>query len=648
MSSEPSVKIWPEALLATANVWRSVQALYEPAPERHAGEWALAERVLPIGTAEPGPFKVSRTPYMVPFLQACSSDQYKEVTLITGTQQAKTDNVCNVMGHVLQDRPSPLVYYAPTKDFVEQTFEPRFVAMVDSSEVLRGRMARGKRERLPMKRFGGIKVRLGWTGSASSLAGDPARKVFVDELDLMELNDKRHGDPLERAHARHTTFVDGQTIVTSTPTLGRVEVQAHPETGLFHWEPSKDVQSPIWQRWQEGTRHQWMLPCPECETPFFPRLELMRYAEDVRPQEIREVFLECPHCKRQIAEHEKDALFEKAVALAPGQTLVDGKVVGTAPNVRRFSLAVSGLFSPWRSWLVAVQRYREAIVAGDTKRQQAIVNTEFGELYGFTGEIAHWQDVKDRCEVPLQRGVMPADARVLVCSVDIQKRRMIYGVRAFGPGMSSWAIELGELWGETEFDSAWVALSQLLGRTWDGMPISCMFVDSGYRPGSKESRPTNQIYKFCRQHVGRAWPTKGHDHQEKPLKPSKIDMTLDGKVLKDALELWHIDTDFFKSWLHARLTWPVDQPGRWLVHEGAPDDYYKQLVAEVRVAVGSKSSWVTLRSENHFLDVEAMNVAAAFRLNLHIAMPQFRVGGLSTAAAPTKRRVLSKGVSGGN
>lgn len=577
--------------------------------------------MLPPGSAEPGPFNSWRTPYVVPFLKACSSQRYKEVVLITGTQQSKTDSVCNVMGHLLQDRPSPLVYFAPTKDFVEQTFEPRFVAMVDSSAVLRGRKARGKRERLTMKRFGGIKVRFGWTGSPASLAGDPARKVLVDELDLMDLNDPKHGDPLERAHARHSTYVDGQTIVTSTPTLGTVEVEEHPQTKLLHWKKSDDVQSPIWNRWQEGTRHQSFVICPDCETPFFPRRELLVYAQDVPPGELTEVFLGCPHCGRAIAESEKDGLLEKVVALAPGQTVVAGETVGPDPKGRRWSLAVSGLLSPWRSWLVAIQRYLEAKAAGDTKRVQAITNTEFGELYALSGEAPEWKSVANLRHA-YHFDEVPSGVRVLTCGVDVQKDRLYYAVRGWGAAFESWLIRHGEIHGETEHDLVWDELDAMLKAAIGEKRIRLALIDSGYRPGDPWRRPDNQIYKFARPRAGRVAATKGHDTQDKPVRASKIDIKWNGKLIKNGLQIWHLDTDYFKTWIHARFEWPPDQAGGFHLAAETTDDYCKQVTAEAKVATESgRVAWTPVRKANHYFDCEVLNVAAAHILNVHVLRP---------------------------
>ncbi len=55
------------AFVAMLKNWR---ASASPPRRRTPDEWADAERVLPKGSAEPGPFRSKRTPYMIPLQRA--------------------------------------------------------------------------------------------------------------------------------------------------------------------------------------------------------------------------------------------------------------------------------------------------------------------------------------------------------------------------------------------------------------------------------------------------------------------------------------------------------------------------------------------------------------------------------------------------
>jgi phage terminase large subunit GpA-like protein len=90
-------------------------------------------------------------------------------------------------------------------------------------------------------------------------------------------------------------------------------------------------------------------------------------------------------------------------------------------------------------------------------------------------------------------------------------------------------------------------------------------------------------------------------------------------VIKAGLQIWHLDTDYFKTWLYSRFEWPEDQPGGFHLASDTTDEYCMQMTAEAKVAKPSgQTTWVRLRKDNHYLDAEALNVAAAHILQVHL------------------------------
>ena len=130
-----------------------------------------------------------------------------------------------------------------------------------------------------------------------------------------------------------------------------------------------------------------------------------------------------------------------------------------------------------------------------------------------------------------------------------------------------------------------------------------MAVDTGYQ--------TERGYQFCRHHRGVAIATKGHDTLDKPFYKSLIEVNVRGQLLKSGLSLWHFNTDQAKSFIHARIEWPLDQPGGWWLPEDVSEDYCQQLVSEARtVNAQGKAVWVRLKKDNHYLDAEALAYVA--------------------------------------
>jgi phage terminase large subunit GpA-like protein len=543
-----------------------------------------------------------------------------------GAQQGKTAGLFNIMGQRLDDAPVPMLYVGPTKSNVDRVIEPQLTAMLRSVPELWANTDHSRKAQKLSKMVKGVSVRLAWAGSPTELASQPAHTVFVDEIDRMEAI-PGEGDPVSLAEARTTNYAGGRIIITSTPTEGNVDVEKHPQTGIEHWKVSapEDVLSAVWKLWQEGTRFEYAVPCPDCHEYFIPRLRWLKWPEKATPRvALREARLLCPNCGTLIDDSAKEAMNAAGQFLAPGQKVVDGEVVGDPPDADTASFWVSGLMSPWVTWGRRAANFISATRSGDQARIRASINLGFGELYSFKGEAIPADAVRKNCTASYKSGAVPADVRLLTCGVDTQVRKLVYSVRGWGYAMESWLIESGEIFGETDQPHVWSELAELLERTWggrddrpEGFRIRRMGIDSGYRPGDKWRRPDNVIYQFCRQYH-RAVPTKGRDRLNKPLQPSLIDVTLRGVVYKQGLMLWHLDTDYWKSWLAARLTWPEDEPGRWWVPEDVTDDYCLQVTAESRVVKASgRPVWVRVRPENHFLDCEVINAAMAQSLGVH-------------------------------
>ncbi|MDQ5975932.1 MAG: hypothetical protein QG661_3141 [Actinomycetota bacterium] len=539
-----------------------------------------------------------------------------------GSQMGKTASLLNIIGHKLDDDPAPVLYIGPTKSNVDGVIEPQVEQMLRSARSLWSKTLKGRKAQKLIKRVSGVTLRLAWAGSPTELASQPAHTVLVDEVDRMEPI-PGEGDPVSLAEARIATYPDGRLIITSTPTVGNASVSKNPESGIEHWDVAapEDVPSAVWRLWQEGTRWELSAPCPECKAYFVPRFKLLTWPEGCSPRKaLKEARLACPNCGSMLEDKHRSAMIAASAFVAPGQRVEDGVVIGDPPEADTATFWASGLLSPWMSWGQRAAEWLRASRSGDPSRVQVALNTGFGELYRVGADAPAWESVRALC-APYESGQVPSGVKAITCGVDVQKNRLVYAVRGWGTdNADSWLIESGEIWGETELEAVWERLSELLERDFDGHRIRRMAIDTGYRPGDKWKRPDNMVYAFCRANQARTMATKGRDSQSKPLSPSLIDVTVRGKLLKRGLQLWHLDSDYFKSWVHTRLQWPIDQPGAWRVPQDITDDYCQQITAEARVVKSSgRVTWVRIRKDNHFLDCEALNAAAAHSLGVHRA-----------------------------
>jgi phage terminase large subunit GpA-like protein len=560
-----------------------------PPPERDAGQWAEDCRHLPPDSPEPGPFRVSRTPYMRDIYAAFADDRYKTVIGVMGAQMGKTEAVFNVLGWSLDDRPIPCMYVGPTEKQVRSISNDRLAKMLRSTSGLWEKLEKGQRNKVSEKFIAGVRLGFAWAGSATELASHPVGLVMVDERDRMVNTDE--GDPVTLATARTKNYQRGTVGIFSTPTI--------------------EGASPIWSLFLEGTRMMWAWTCLHCESEFVPKLEYLRWPSGSTPGEAgaaATVF--CPHCGAEHTDADKHKL-ELTGRYLPHRVNRnnDLELDPDPPANNTASFWVSGLASPWQSFGDIAQRLVAAYATNDQDRIQAEINTYGGEIFKYRGEAPAWEEVAG-LKLPYARRSVPDGVQKITAGVDVQKYGIYYVVRGWGYMSESWLLDNGFIAGETEYDQVWTALGNVLDAEFDGRRIERAFVDSGYE--------TARVYEFVRRHGRGAFPTKGRDTMEKPVRLSKIEVNQRGRVKPSGLHLWNIHTDYFKSHVHSRIRWPIDQAGGFHIHEETEEDYCRQLVAESRVVKPSgKAVWIQHDKDNHYFDCEQLAFAAGYTLAVH-------------------------------
>lgn len=591
-------------------------------------EWGAANRVYGPHTGWPGQRDPYLTAYAVPFARAFTDARYRRVVMVTAAQSGKTETFLDIVGERLDNRPAPMLYVGPSKEFLTDQFEPRLRSLFEQSRSLQGKILGGidgKRQKRTLKRVNGTTLRLAHAGSSTALKSDPASMALVDEYDEMLKNVKEQGDPLGLVEARGDTYADFVAGITSTPSVGMIETEIDEETGLEFWKVVKpddidDLKSPIWRLWQEGTRHHWCWPCPHCGEFFVPRFSCLEWPKTATPLQARaEAFVRCPRNGCVIEERDKAKMNARGVYVAPGQAVSStGNVTGEPPETSTLSFWVSGLASPFVTFGARAETYLRALRSNESSKVQTAINSQFGELYvDGSGDVPPWEQILERRQ-GYRPGTVDDGVRYLTCGIDVQKDRLIYVVRGWGQYATSWLVKHGELLGATAETDIWDRLSDFLHTEIDDHLIKLCYVDSGFRPGKKEGVPVNRVYEFCRKHRRFVFPTKGSSHiMLRPLIKAQIEVTQLGGAAKYGLELMRLDTDHWKSFVHERLRWPHDQPGAWFLHNEVDENYCRQLVSEVRViGVNGKPQWMVRSRENHFLDAEAMAAAAGYQLNV--------------------------------
>jgi len=606
-------------------------------------DWAREHRVYPESAGVPGPRDPSLTPYMIPWGRAITSGECKIAVMVCAAQTGKTDIFLDVIGERLDNCPAPIIYVGPSKEFNTDQFEPRLMSMFDEAESLSKKVIRGRAMKKTRKIVAGVPVRLAHAGSSTALKSDPAALAIVDEYDEMLANIKGQGDPLGLVMARGHTYADFVAGVASTPTVGASDVD---ENGFWKVMDPVDVDSPVWRLWQTGTRRHWSWPCPQCGDYFIPRFSCLKFDTSTPADARRSAHVECPYCGGVVEEHDKHKLNARGVYVSPGQQVSkSGKLSGPVPDSNVESFWVSGLCSPFVTFGESAEAFVSANQLKDPEKIQTAINSKFGELYkaGWDANAPKWQNVAEH-KWEYHKGDLPSDVVHAVTTVDVQKNKLVYVTRGWGARATSWLLDWGEFFGETEHSEVWDTLDDYITNNVCGIPIRLCLIDSGFRPGKKDATPLNRVYDFCRRHPRLTRPTKGSSTPMlgSPLKVSKIEVTVRGTAQKYGLELVRLDTDHFKSWVHERLHWPSDELGSWYIPQDIDDEYMKQIVAESRTRLASgKALWVEHSRQNHYLDCEAMQAGAAHLLSF-ARMPPTRKREIKAPSSPPPSKMNGK------
>ena len=624
---------------------RRVAARTKPSEPTEPDVWAAENRTYAPGSAVPGPRDPLLTPYVVDPERCIASCNYRRVVMVFGAQSGKSELMLDVAGARLDQRPAPILYVGPNKQFLTEQFEPRVMSLLDEAPTLMEKVSRGKSMTKTRKTVNGVPFRLAHSGSSTALKSDPAALALVDEYDEMRDDINNQGGPLGLVERRGDTYADFVCVVTSTPKLGQVEVYEDKKSGLHFWKKSadpKEINSPIWQLFQQGTMHHWCWPCPHCEEYFVPRFKQMRFDPKATPTEAgRGAYLECPRCGGVVSNDHKVEMNARGRYATPTQWITkDGVVHGEVEESRSASYWVSGLASPFVSFEERISVLVEAQQSGDTAMVQQAINAGFGELYSpGGGEVPEWVEIKDKSRrSDYAHGEVNELTRHLIMTADVQKHSIPYVIRAWGPRATSWLVGYGNLRGDTSDLEVWDALADLFVTPIEGMPISMGFVDSGFRPGKVDTLPLNRVYDFARRFIQRVFITKGSSTPMRvPLVKLKPEVSRrDAKPLRSGITGYRLDTDHWKSWVHERLRWPGDAPGAWNVPRQITDDYCKQIVSEARIKEPTgRATWVQRSRDNHYLDCEAMQAAAAYLLNMQrLPMPPGRSPGRTPLPNP--------------
>ncbi|KKM75660.1 hypothetical protein LCGC14_1388010 [marine sediment metagenome] len=582
------------------DAWR---AAFKPEPLLTVSEWAERYRVLSSrASAEPGPWRTSRTPYLKEIMDCLSpSSPIERVVFMKGAQLGATEAGNNWLGYIIDQAPGPALMVLPTVETAKRNSKQRIAPLIEETPALRGKVKDPRRRdsgnTVLSKEFpGGILVMTG-ANSAIGLRSMPARFLFLDEVDAYPPDADGEGDPIELAVQRTVTFARRKIFLVSTPTIADV--------------------SRIEAAYLESDQRRYWVPCPDCGTFQVLKWANVRWPKD-RPQEAAYA---CEACGVLVPEHRKAAMLRGGAwrAEAPG----DGKTAG---------FWLSSLYSPpgWYAWADAA---RDFLAAKDLpERLKTWVNLCLAECWRERGEAPDWARLRDRAE-PYPIGRVPRGGLYLTAGGDVQARRIEVEIVAWGPNQQSWSIDYRIILGDVFTAAPWCELAELLTETFDaegggGLKIGRLAIDSGYA--------TQMVYAFARRYAANAvMAIKGQHAGSLAIgSPSPVDVTAGGRKLRGSAKVWPVGVDILKAQLYGWLR--LDRPGKDAPEPFPPgyahlpeysDEYFKQLTAEELITRKNRKGyvireWTKTRARNEALDCRIYAMAAAIAVGVERWPPE--------------------------
>ena len=603
---------------------------FAPPEDLTVSEWAdRYRRLSPESSAEAGPWRTSRTPYLKEPMDAFTDPAVRRIVIVAGSQIGKTECELNCLAYIMDQDPGTVLFVQPTLEDAKKFSKLRVEPMVRDCPRLRRKVhnvERGQKgsKTVLQKSFPGGMLMMVGSNAASALASTPARYIIGDERDRWALSAGREGDPWRLAEARQTTFYNAKSIEVSTPTV----------KGASNIETA----------YASGTQERWVTRCPECgewHDIVFDDIRFEYETDRVNGRKVYRLKSEpewlCPSCGCLVS--------ERRMREAPSRWQADNPAALESTHTRSFWL--NAFCSPWTPWSKVCLSFLES--KDDPQRLQVVYNTLFGRLWEDRGDLVGEDEMLARREdygtrpdgTPVE---LPDGALVVTVGVDVQDTRLEYEVVGHGRWGETWGVEKGVIMGRPDADEVWERLDGVVDHVWRyrdgrGVRASVTCVDSG-------GHYTQEVYERCRaRQPRRVFAIKGKGGEGIPYTSVPTRVAIRDK--RRTCWLYTVGVDAGKAQIMASLK--VQEPGPKYCHfprgRGYDENFFAGLLSERLVlsttTTGNRWRWEKIpgHERNEALDCRNYALAGLELLNPDWdAIERSRSGAESGPSRPKRRR----------
>lgn len=440
----------------------------KPKENMTISQWADKYMVLPEGSSESGRYSSETVPYQKVIMDAITDPEVVDVSVMSSSQVGKTLIIICGICYYIEYEPAPQMMVMPTisdaEKFSKTRLAPTFAAIPQLAAKVADPKARNSNNTILLKCYPGGSISIGGANSPSSLASDPRRIIWMDEVDRFPESAGSEGNPVKLAEKRATTYWNKKHIKTSTPTI--------------------KGKSRIEDAYHEGSMEEWNVRCPECGA--WQPYEFGRVNFDTVTMTCKECGCLCSERAWKDSEH-------KWIARHPERK-------------KKRSFHLNELASPFVDWEEIIEGWKKANERleklHDPEDLKVFINTVLGETWDetqYVDDVINDDVLEKRAE---QYGAdIPEGVLLLTAAVDVQGNRFEVEIRGWARDYESWGIYKTEIPGELVQDEPWDELEAYLGQTFrfaDGrsLNIAGFAIDTG---GSFTNRSYKWIKKMKKQ-----------------------------------------------------------------------------------------------------------------------------------------------------
>lgn len=561
-------------------------------------------------------------PFQRAILDCMGHDDIRSVTFKKSARVGYSKMLLAAMAYFARHKRRNQLLYQPTdtdaEDWVKTDLDTMLRDVKAMAAVFPSFLRRSKLNTLTSKTLIGSTIKVRGGTAAKNYRRHTVDVVYLDELDGFPRDIEKEGSPTRLSGKRLEGALFPKHILGSTPKL----------TGYSLIDEEHD-----------GAALQFVahVPCVHCghEQPLEWGGPNVRHGFKWTPGQPETVVHMCARCGVGFTQADYLSVWERVRWIAQDGTWIDpecrfmNRAGFEVPPPESVAFHVWTAYSPQATWASIVVEHLKAHAlkkTGDHTAMKTWVNTTRGLSYKLEGASTDADVLRARAKAETYRmRLVPRQGLVLLGGVDVQDNRLHALVWAFGRDDESWLIDRRIFWEDPGDWKTWLKLDTYLATRFpheggQTLAIDTVSIDTG-------GHFTHQVYRYVMlRESRRVHATQGSSQYNKPIvagAPTRVDVNVDGQIIKDGVKLWQVGTNTAKDVLHNRLR--IAHPGPGFVHisHEVEDDFFKQITSEERVdaktARGIVQRWEkpTSATRNEDLDCTVLCLFGAARMKLH-------------------------------